>query len=815
MTTIGDNPTLSTHPEDTAAATARQDTTSTGETETDPAPDSHHRQDSSIDHRDDFHSGHESASGDDSGPGSGPDADTGTTRTGYRATSSPDLIAAEIAGEQTHVDRVYNRLDAATRSARQVASEGQALYRSSRDSYVREEDGTGLYERDVFAFQAAKRLATLDAEHEGLVFGRLDHVDSEVHYIGRIGLRDTDYEPLVIDWRAPAAEPFYRATPTHTMNVVRRRVLRSRGGVVVGIEDDLLDSEHAGSDLVVVGDGALMAALTRARGPKMTDIVATIQAEQDEAIRAPHQGVTLITGGPGTGKTVVALHRTAYLLYSHRRRFESGGVLVVGPSRLFMNYIERVLPSLGEESVTLRPIGAVPSDVISIEGDRTDSAALARIKGRNAMAGILKRLVAQPPPQAPETLAVTVQGEPLAVRSAALSRIRSELLRRHRLNQARPAVEEALRDALWQAAPDSLDLDREQFDRIVAGLAEFQAFCDAWWPYRSAIDMLSLLGDPGTLEFVAGNALDDEEQRLLADNLTHTLAAGTAPTVADGALLDELVDRLGAVPEPETEPNIFLEDDAADRQGQQVREVVTTADRLSRAFEVDPYAEPYTDYAHILVDEAQDISPMQWRMLRRRGQHASWTIVKDPAQSSWPDADEADRALQQAIGNAPQREFRMSTNYRSPAEVYELAAQVASRAEPDAELPTPVRATGVSPQLRVADPERLVAATARATHDLLGAVEGTVGVLCPPGLQSELSQVLEQLSPADRQRTSVLTAVAAKGLEYDGVLVTDPDEIVATSPGGERALYVALTRATQRLITLDRSPNSAWRKPLV
>ena len=256
-------------------------------------------------------------------------------------------LERELAAEQAHVDRVYARLVVATRSAQQVAREGLSLYQSDRNSYVREEDGTGLYERDVFAFQAARRLAVLDAEQEGLVFGRLDRTDGEVRYVGRIGVRDADYEPLVIDWRAPAAEPFYRATPADPMQVVRRRVLHCRRDRVVGIEDDLLDGEGADRELVVIGEGALLAALTRARDHTMRDIVATIQAEQDEAIRAPYQGFTMITGGPGTGKTVVALHRAAYLLYSNRRRFETGGVLVVGPSQGFMNYIARVLPSLG------------------------------------------------------------------------------------------------------------------------------------------------------------------------------------------------------------------------------------------------------------------------------------------------------------------------------------------------------------------------------------------------------------------------------------------------------------------------------------
>ena len=200
-------------------------------------------------------------------------------------------VERELAIEQAHVDLVYARLAEATRSAQQVARAGRDLFRSDRESYLREEDGTGLYERDVFAFQSARRLAVLDAEHEGLVFGRLDKTDGEVRYVGRIGVRDADYEPLVVDWRAPAAEPFYRATPNEPMQVVRRRVLRCSGDRVVGIEDDLLDAEHARGDLAVIGEGALMAALSRARGHTMRDIVATIQTEQDEAIRGALPGL--------------------------------------------------------------------------------------------------------------------------------------------------------------------------------------------------------------------------------------------------------------------------------------------------------------------------------------------------------------------------------------------------------------------------------------------------------------------------------------------------------------------------------------------
>ena len=379
-------------------------------------------------------------------------------------------VERELAIEQAHVDRVYARLAEATRSAQQVARAGRALYQSDRGSFVREEDGTGLYERDVFAFQAAKRLAVLDAEHEGLVFGRLDRTDGEIRYVGRIGVRDEEYEPLVVDWRARAAEPFYRATPTNPMQVVRRRVLRCQGMTVVGIEDDLLDGESADGELVVIGEGALLAALTRARGHTMRDIVATIQTEQDEAIRAPYQGFTMISGGPGTGKTVVALHRAAYLLYSNRRRFESGGVLVVGPSRVFMNYIERVLPSLGEESVTLRSIGAVASDVVRLRGDQVDPPATAAVKGSLRMTKVLRRLVQEPLPQGPLELRVTAKGHVLVLPAAELAQIRLDVLAHHKLNQGRDTAEKALLAALWRARPDELDLDRPEFDELMTGI---------------------------------------------------------------------------------------------------------------------------------------------------------------------------------------------------------------------------------------------------------------------------------------------------------------------------------------------------------
>jgi DNA helicase IV len=723
-------------------------------------------------------------------------------------TQQPSTIERELAEEQAHVDLVYARLSEATRSAQQVARAGQALYQSDRGSFVREEDSTGLYERDVFAFQAARRLAVLDAEHEGLVFGRLDRTDGEIRYIGRIGVRDANYEPLVIDWRAPAAEPFYRATPANPMHVVRRRVLRCRGDRVVGIEDDLLDGDAADADLVVIGEGALLAALTRARGHTMRDIVATIQTEQDEAIRAPWQGFTMISGGPGTGKTVVGLHRAAYLLYSNRRRFESGGVLVVGPSRIFLNYIERVLPSLGEESVTLRSIGAVASDVVPITGDRMDSTAVAAVKGSLRMVPILRRLVHEPPQSVPLELRVWWHGHVLVLPPDALARLRTDVLAHHRYNQGREAAERALLGALWRLRPAEEEIEREEFDEQVSGSAPFQMFCNAWWPAVSAVEALRRLADPTLLRKLSAPILSPVECALVSSSYQPANGDALDWTAADGALLDELANLLGPVPELEDrEVPVFLDG------GADVPELITTIERLTPTRDVDPFATPHETYAHILVDEAQDVSPMQWRMLRRRGGSASWTIVGDPAQSSWTDAEEASRALSEIIGVAPVRQFRMSTNYRSPTEVFELASRVVVAAFPEADLPTAVRSTGIDPELRAVAAAELLSTVSKTVAELLDLVEGTVGVICPPSRRSAVDRQLRR-TPPDDDRVVLVSPLEAKGLEYDAVLVIAPDEIVAESPGGVRSLYVALTRATQRLVTLDLGSAGDWRRSL-
>ena len=729
-------------------------------------------------------------------------------------TSRADL-EREIALEQAHVDRVYDNLTTATASAKNLAQQGREIFVTDRTDFLREEDGTALFERDAFAYQAAKRLAILDAEHEGLVFGRIDLTTDEIRYIGRIGVRDEDYEPLVIDWRAPAAEPFYRATPAEPMQVIRRRVLRCRDDKVVGLEDDLLDAS-ADTDLPILGEGALMASLSRARGRTMRDIVATIQAEQDEAIRAPYQGVTIIAGGPGTGKTVVALHRAAYLLYTNRARLEKGGVLVVGPSNVFMNYIERVLPSLGEDSVTLKAIGAVATDVLGLSTERIDGAAAATLKGSLAMLPVLKKLVRTPLSSHDDVsrVRVTVKGEVLTLDENELNRIREQVLSATKLNHGRKMATDLVANALIRKFPDDVEIEPHELEEHVREHPNLAMFMHAWWPALSATRVLARLADPAVVDVVA-DRLNAEQRRTLVDSYAWLAGVDEGQeivrgwSVADVALLDELLHVLGTPPEdPDQELDMFLE-------GGEVAEVLTTADLLRHEKHVDPDEDPQTTYAHILVDEGQDVTPMQWRMLRRRGPQSSWTIVGDPAQSSYPNQEETAQALSDLVGRAPSRTFTLSTNYRSPSEVFEFASKVITKVFPDADLPKAVRSTGIEPLLDTTTSEELHDSLREHLLKLAAKVNGTIGIVVPPSRLRDVQLYVMQdpRLAAFEDRIIVVTALQAKGLEYDAVLVVSPDEIVDEAPGGIRVLYVALTRATQRMVTLDVD-TSKWRELL-
>ncbi|NES29251.1 AAA family ATPase [Micromonospora terminaliae] len=700
--------------------------------------------------------------------------------------SDQTTLEREIAVEQRHLDRVYARLAELRRSAADAEREGYRLARVGNFG--------ALVERDAMVFHAAQRRHVLDAEHEGLVFGRLDLRTGQVLHVGRLGVRGENAETLVVDWRAPAAAAFYQATPAEPQGVVRRRTIQSSAEKVTRIEDDLLDPESAPPEMAVVGDGALLATLSRATGHGMRDIVATIQREQDEAIRSPGNGVTIVSGGPGTGKTAVALHRAAYLLYSDRARYAGGGILVVGPSSVFVQYIASVLPSLGEETATLHSLGSL---FPGVSATRTDPPEVAAVKGSLRMRRVLERAVRDGVPGSPTELRLLYRGELLRLERTELDAIRDRTLSRGaRRNEVRRAAFDAVLAALWAQAR-TLRIGRlpEQpaFEDEIIERPEFREFLKAWWPRLHPRHVLGWLARPERLRRYAGGVLSGAEIRLLTG--AYRSLDGDGPTIADVALLDEL-DALLGQPVRRAKPKR----DPFQLAGG-VRELSTAADRQRAArAAARERPEDYRDYAHVVVDESQDVSPMQWRMIGRRGRLASWTVVGDPAQTAWTgDPQELARARDQALGRRRRYRYELTTNYRNSAEIFAVAAAEIRRVYPDLALPTAVRSTGVVPVERTVPAADLPAATAAAARALLADVEGTVGVITPVPRRDEVAGWLGDLGG----RLQVVTSLQAKGMEYDGVVLVAPSEIRADPGSGVRTLYVALSRATQRLTTLD------------
>ncbi len=724
---------------------------------------------------------------------------------------SEELEAREIAAEQQYVDEVYVQLEASTRNARALAAEGHSRGKLEHEG--------GLVERDAMVFQAAKRIAQLDAAHEGLVFGRLDlhaEIDPLPRYIGRIGVRNAERDVLLIDWRAPAAGVFYQSTAATPQGVVRRRVLRAHHHTVIGVEDELLD-DQAETDLPIIGEGALMAQLSRARDRSMHSIVATIQAEQDQAIRAPAKGVVSISGGPGTGKTVVALHRAAFLLYSDRRRYESGGVLVVGPSGVFMRYIERVLPSLGETAVALRSLGEV---VGGVRATRHDEPAVADIKGALRMEELVRRTARQHAPGSPTDFRIYWRDETIVLDPPLLGRLRRQLMSQGRRNRQLPRVARTLLDAMWRQVKGERGRERgrEAFDDDMLSHHGFVEFASGWWPPLSAMTVLGWLREPDFLSRVSEGILNREEQMMLAKSWSRD-----GLSIEDVPLLDELRYVIGDVPR-RTDDERDLDETGLLEGGVDLQELTTTAERDyapgGLAWAPPTHRIEDDGYAHVLIDEAQDLTPMQWRMVGRRGRTASWTIVGDPAQSSWPDADEAARSRAEALEGKDHHEFHLSTNYRNSAEIYAFAAAYAGRVGLDADLPDAVRRTGEEPVV-VGPVDDLEESVRRALADTSARVDGTVAIVVAAARRSEVNAWLASWSEfaedaagaraavdsgvtaSGEDRIVVLTGLDTKGLEFDGIVVVRPQEIEDESATGRSTLYVVLTRATQLLTTVS------------
>ncbi|MFH9004483.1 HelD family protein [Streptomyces afghaniensis] len=744
-------------------------------------------------------------------------------------TALDSLRDREISVEQEHLDRVYRRLEEKIHEAEFLMN----------DAAQRGQVGTpgALAERDAQVFRAGIHLSRLNNEFEDFLFGRIDLLRgkdgkkgpdgaytavepaegavrqdntadiAETLHIGRIGVLDQDYAPLVIDWRAPAAAPFYRSTPVDPGRVVRRRVIRSKGRKVLGVEDDLMRPELTafldGHELPVIGDGALMAALGQARSHTMRDIVASIQAEQDLVIRAPAASVTYVEGGPGTGKTAVALHRAAYLLYQDRRRY-AGGILIVSPTPLLVAYTEGVLPSLGEEGqVAIRAIGSL---VDGAEATLYDSPSAARAKGSSRMLKVLRKAArgALELNDSPERLRVVAFGRRLELEAEQLADIRRAALGGTApVNLLRPRARKLLLDALWERSgaagrhtdPELAAELRSSFDEDITSEDAFIAFLDAWWPELTPSAVLDAMADERRLGRWARRILNPGEIRKVARSLKRE-----GRSVHDIAMLDELQAILGAPARPRKRRELDPLDQLTG-----LEELMPVREESQRE-RAERLAQERTEYAHVIVDEAQDLTPMQWRMVGRRGRHATWTVVGDPAQSSWSDPDEAAEARDEALGTRPRRRFELTVNYRNPAEIAELASKVLALAMPGSASPKAVRSTGVEPRFTVVD--HTLAETVRAeAARLLERVDGTVGVVVAMQRREEARRWLAGLG----DRVVALGSLEAKGLEYDATVVVSPAEIADESPAGLRVLYVALTRATQQLtvVSADRDEPDA------
>jgi DNA helicase IV len=739
--------------------------------------------------------------------------------------------------EQQYISVLYARLD----DLRERASRRMA-------GVLRQTGGTpqARVERDTFSAMYRQQLAQLDAAENGLCFGRLEFNDGELRYVGRIGIHaDTDdYVQLLMDWRAEAARPFYLATAAAPGDVRVRRHLRSRDRTLVSLDDEVLDlaaadpSRHEG----LTGESALLAALNASRTGAMSDIVETIQAEQDTIIRAPMPGALVVQGGPGTGKTAVALHRAAYLLYTFRRQLEKRGVLVVGPNSTFLRYIGQVLPSLGETSVLLSTIGDL---LPGVSAGGTEAPAVAAVKGRLAMTRLIAAAVRDRQEVPAQSIRIDSDAGRLSLtpRIAAQARERARRARRpHNLAQpvfAREIVTALTRQLAAQLGRNALGggnlLGQQDIDDLRREIRDDPAVrrvISRLWPVLTPQQLVSdLLADPARLR-AAGGGLSQADRGLLGRE------ASADWTPADVPLLDEAAELLGEderAARAEKERRRRLQEayaqgvlDIIGRDDDDDPEVLMGADlvdasRLAGRFEDDANLtaaeraalDRTWAFGHVIVDEAQELSPMAWRMLMRRCPARSLTIVGDLAQTgdltgpaSWGDA------LGPYLGDR-WRLAPLTVNYRTPTEVMAVATDVLAAIDPALKPPRSVRESGSQPWRVQATRSELARSVGEAAVRLAEqAGDGKLAVIVPAARLEELGKAVGELLAdtalgADPDLTSpvvVLTVRQAKGLEFDCVLIADPAQILAESPRGLNDLYVALTRATQQVGVVHVGP---------
>lgn len=724
-----------------------------------------------------------------------------------------------VAEEQEFVDSAYSRLD-------QLRSQ----YREQRqkiDANHGVGNAQGWTERDALATHFAELSSRLDNVEERLVFGRLDMKDHATHYIGRISLLDEHSAPLLVDWRAPISAPFYQATAQEPLGVVRRRHIATRARTVTSVEDELLDvdqAQHQG--LTLQGEGALMSALSSARSGRMGDIVATIQGEQDRVIRASDRGILVVQGGPGTGKTAVALHRAAYLLYTQRERLERSGVLIIGPSRTFLRYIEQVLPSLGESGVVQMTIGDI---VPGLSAQDDDSVEIAAIKGRAAFSRILREAVRLIPrlPDRDQVLQVWNRRVTLRVKDVqeALSRARRSG-RPH--NVARESFAMGLMELLAGRliveagdASSTADIDpddlRTWMSEIRDSVDARRAINLAWMPTQAPAFLRKLWSRPDLLAQAnrkAGTPLSVEDLSLLYRAQDEPL------TISDIPLIDELEELLGTLDLASAQKHRAEEQrekEERERANEALKATglgggIVTADMLMRQTQEAPSLRPLAEraradrswtYGHIVIDEAQDLSPMAWRCLLRRCPSRSMTVVGDLDQKR---GHRRPNSWKQALGPAARafsEEFVLSISYRTPRALTRIAqAVMAQHGTPVLYPMEAVRDVPDCYQVSHTHKDTLkecVSQVVSAMEERLDREEGEgKGRICVivPDSQAQLWHADESGASALDQRVSYLTAAGSKGLEFDSVVVVEPGAILDQGSGD---LFVALTRATHDL----------------
>jgi len=742
--------------------------------------------------------------------------------------------AGELRAENEYVGRLYDRLDIQRELAKARL----------REIHLQDKGGTAQsrMERDTLEIHHTRRLTELHAAEYGLCFGRIDSADGERQYIGRIALADEDHEPVLTDWRASAAELFYRATPGAPGAVAGRRHLRSKGRTVVDFDDDAFGvSALEGRDRSELsGEAALLASLTAARTGRMGDIVSTIQSEQDRVIRSELGGVLVVQGGPGTGKTVVALHRAAYLLYTHRDRLAKRGVLVIGPNTTFLRYIDQVLPALGESEVVLSSIGALYPGVTGTDTETPEAAA---VKGDARMARVLAAALEGLRQLPEESWTITVgrgsaHREELRIDRALCERAHAAAHRSGEPhNPARADLVERLSSELAlriaKGRSEAMDLDD------VANLAdaivderEFQALADRLWPLLSPEQLLTtVFGSPQLL----ARTMPDFSAAERAAVLRAHPGADPGPeqgqgqgavswTTADVPLLDEAAELLGTLPGDIVSRQAELAAEAADLEfakvvledfGQGLAEI--DAEMLTRQYRgqesLRPLAERAVEdrtwgFGHVIVDEAQELSPMDWRLLTRRCPGRSMTIVGDLAQTGAPAGPSSWSEVLDEYTAGRWRTVELAVNYRTPAEIMRVAEGVLRAVDPALTGPTAVRSGGIRPwSLRISEDGRGPALRAAVEKEIAALDGGRMAILHAPAGTVALADALaglEGVAVADGPSALdspvvLMTAAQSKGLEFDAVLVVEPAEILAAHTRGVNDLYVALTRATKSL----------------